>query len=283
MSWPRSPLARVTFWWYNNILPRWIELTSAHRLRQPETFVMFLAHANTGHSLIGQLLNAHPDVVISHELHALKLVHEGITRKALFARIVARARYFRRIGSKWYGYDYTIPGAHQGRIRDLKVIGDKMGGRSARMLEQYPNVLRQTREVVGIPLRFIHVYRNPFDSIATNAIKQHPGLKNDLNHISRSAENYLSILPTIHAVTTAEDTFRLQLERFIADPRPTLVALATWLGIEPLEDWVQRCGDAVFTLPRKTRQQVRWSSELRQRVEQDIARYPWLAAYRFED
>jgi hypothetical protein len=36
-------------------------------------YVMFIGYAHSGHSLIGALLDAHPNMIISNELHALPL------------------------------------------------------------------------------------------------------------------------------------------------------------------------------------------------------------------
>jgi len=38
------------------------------------TYVMFVGYPRSGHSLIGSLLDAHPNVVIAHEMDALQFV-----------------------------------------------------------------------------------------------------------------------------------------------------------------------------------------------------------------
>ena len=51
----------------------------------------------------------------------------------------------------------------------FKVIGDKKGGRTSQILTNPDKVtiLEDIRQVVQVPLKFIHVFRNPFDNIAT--------------------------------------------------------------------------------------------------------------------
>ena len=51
----------------------------------------------------------------------------------------------------------------------LKVIGDKKGGNTALLLDQLGDlsILEEIKQVVQVPLKFIHVHRNPFDNIAT--------------------------------------------------------------------------------------------------------------------
>ena len=40
-----------------------------------------------------------------------------------------------------------------------------------RMLRQ-PNFFKELEETVGVPLKFIHVVRNPFDNIATMLVRR---------------------------------------------------------------------------------------------------------------
>ena len=50
-----------------------------------------------------------------------------------------------------------------------KVIGDKKGGHTSKILID-PNKmskLEEIRQIVRVPMKFIHVTRNPFDNIAT--------------------------------------------------------------------------------------------------------------------
>ena len=55
----------------------------------------------------------------------------------------------------------------------LKVIGDKKGGYTASILSQPGNlnVLQEINQVVQVPMKFIHVHRNPFDNIATMLLR----------------------------------------------------------------------------------------------------------------
>ena len=45
------------------------------------SFVQFLSFPRSGHSLIGSLLDAHPNAIVSHELDAMGLVHKGFSKK----------------------------------------------------------------------------------------------------------------------------------------------------------------------------------------------------------
>jgi hypothetical protein len=53
---------------------------NAEYFRGIQTYCMFVGYPRTGHSLIGSLLDAHPRVVIAHELNALKALDKHIDR-----------------------------------------------------------------------------------------------------------------------------------------------------------------------------------------------------------
>ena len=55
----------------------------------------------------------------------------------------------------------------------VQVIGDKQGGNTALALAQLGNlnVLEEIHQVVQVPMKFIHVHRNPFDNIATMMLR----------------------------------------------------------------------------------------------------------------
>jgi len=55
-------------------------------------FCLFASYGRSGHSLVGSLLDAHPDVVIAHEANALRLVAEGTKRDELFETLLENSR-----------------------------------------------------------------------------------------------------------------------------------------------------------------------------------------------
>ena len=90
-------------------------------------FLLFVGHPRSGHSLVGSLLDAHPDVVVSHELDALKYVAAGYRRAQLFTLVLEHSKTNAAAGRKSWGYSYAVPGQWQGRYEQLAVVGDKRG------------------------------------------------------------------------------------------------------------------------------------------------------------
>jgi len=76
------------------------------------SFCLFLGYPRSGHSLVGALLDARPNMVIAHELNALDFVQHGIKREALYYLLLSRARWFARRNAEWSGYKYAVPPQH---------------------------------------------------------------------------------------------------------------------------------------------------------------------------
>ena len=149
-----------------------------------ERYCFFVGYARSGHSLIGSLLNAHREMVVSNELNSLRFVQHGFRRNQVFALVLARDAMFGNMGRLWTGYDYSVPNQFQGRFTRLKVIGDKQGGGSTRRLREDLGLIERLRRVVGVPIRVLHVTRNPFDNISRMTVNSRFDLQNTIQRYS---------------------------------------------------------------------------------------------------
>ena len=95
---------------------------------------MFVGYPRSGHSLIGAILDAHPNIVLAHELDVLKYIYKTKSEASIFSKIIARSEWFVKNGCIQEGYTYKIPNQWQGKYDELKVIGDKKGGATTRRL-----------------------------------------------------------------------------------------------------------------------------------------------------
>ena len=93
-----------------------------------ETFVLFVGYPRSGHSLIGAILDSHPEIVIPHEFHLLANFNnfykdpneESYSRRLrIFSALHSRSYNQSIDGSRSpnyrQGYSYYIPGSWQGK------------------------------------------------------------------------------------------------------------------------------------------------------------------------
>ncbi len=241
-----------------------------------QAFCLFVGYPRSGHSVVGAMLNAHRQAVISHELDALRYVLAGDDRDTLYARILGRAAWFNLRGNR-SNYSYQVPNAWQGRFESLRVIGDKGGGWAAQWLGAHPELLDTLRATVRTSLRLIHVVRNPFDNVA--AISRWHRLSLD-----ESIDFYFSHCETTGALNRMADdaeVLTVHHEAFIRAPAPTLSAVCEFLGLAADDEYLAACSSIVFGRPTNTRQRVAWTAAQLAEVDRRRERYPFLAQYEF--
>jgi hypothetical protein len=234
-------------------------------------FCLFVGYPRSGHSVVGAMLNAHRDAVISHELDAPRLVLAGCDRDQLYARILARAAWFNLRGNR-SNYRYQIPNRWQGRFETLRVLGDKGGGWVAQWLRIHPDLLDRVHATTGVPLRLIHVVRNPFDNIA--AISQWHRLS-----LEESIEFYFAHCETTASLVGREEVVTMRHEDFIESPEATLTSLCEFLGLTADDQYLSEATSIVFARPTGSRRKIQWPEALRNAVERRAESYPFLSGY----
>jgi len=242
--------------------------------QRPEQMLLFVGYSRSGHSLVGSLLDAHPDAVIAHELHLLKHLRRRVAFDEVCRAALLNAWLFERGGRAYSGYDYTVPGQHQGRYRRLQILGDKKGNGTLRLLRHHPRLVDSLLDLTPTPLTLIHVIRDPFDNIATRARRK--GIT-----ARQAARGYFA---NADVMTRLKDRYGnlvmdVYLDDLVANPAETLGGLLRRLELETSDGYLRACAKVVFDRPRRTRDDVRWEAPLVREVRARTRRYPFLERF----
>lgn len=148
-----------------------------------EKFVFFVGYPRSGSSIIGSLMDAHPNMIVAHQCNIFsrwRWMHLN-NRQRLYT-ILYNNSYINAYTSRGWrsskrnkkGYTLEVGGGWQGKFTKLKVIGDKSGGQASKRHKISPanfvDIFHQLQKVVGVPVRAIHVVRNPYDMISTQLL-----------------------------------------------------------------------------------------------------------------
>jgi Sulfotransferase family len=249
-----------------------------------ETYCMFLGYPHSGHSLIGSLLDAHPNAIVAHELDALKFVGAGFGKHQLYNLLLDNSRRFAQRGREWNSYAYEVSQQWQGRFNELRVIGDKKGGHSTLQLAEDPELLHRLQKTVAIDVKFVHVVRNPYDNVA--AMLKHPPVHVRNPTLSAIVEDYFYRCETNAGLKERlGDTAVLDVrqESFVASPERTLRELCDFLGLGYDEDYLEGCASIVFESPHRSRHRIEWDSSSLATVRDGVERFDFLKGYSYED
>ncbi|MHC4414427.1 MAG: sulfotransferase [Planctomycetota bacterium] len=250
-------------------------------------FCTFIGYTRSGHSFVGALMDAHRNVLIAHELDVFGRLEGGgctgglrydnriemfdaVTRKSRAQAEAGRAGSRIRSDGSEYRVSYEVPGQYQGRFTMLRVLGNKRGQVTAKAIAVNRDVLRLLQEQAELPVKLIHVVRNPFDNIATMTPI----------HKERSIRAYFSRAEQVAKVKAdGWDLLDIYLEDLIDEPETELRRICAFLEVEPLEDYLRACAGIVMKTPNETRVQRDWTRSEIKAVRKRIAHCPWLDRY----
>lgn len=247
----------------------------------------FLSTPRSGHSLVGAMLDAHPDAVIGSEYGILDHMIWGFSRERIAALLIADSKRLphnlsRRTGARRPGgYTYDVEGQWQGRVRKLRLLGDKNGSADTMRIARRRWLVDRIEDTMKADVRFIHVYRNPFDVVSTiyvRAQKTSPG-RSDLSGAISLLETRTSAHRSMIADHGPDRVFSLAHEDHLTDPNVYFAALVRWLGLEPDASYLDACAAICFDKPRKTRTQAPWGPHHISRVNRLIEETPFLRRY----
>jgi hypothetical protein len=267
------------------VLGYWFQsLVASRRERHPfdevSLYCFFLGSPRSGHSLLGSLLDAHPMIVIAHELDALPLVDAGFSREQLFWSILDNSRRFAESGRGWSGYSYAVPNQWQGRFDRLRVVGDKKGGASTLYLcDVNPSAVDALRRRVGVPIRVILYHRNPFDVLGTVARRANrPEITMEL---ARAQIRRFETVDRLRSSLATDERLDVHHERFLRIPRALLAKTVSFLGEEASEEYLDDATSIVHESATRSRERVSWPPEVIRFLEHELSRLPLLAHYSY--
>lgn len=240
-------------------------------------YLNFMGYPRSGHTLVAAILNANPNVICSNQQNIYSLM-QNMDKQQLLNSIHngSNTPYFKETTQI-----LSVP------KKEITVIGDKTGHRTVEILKGKPFRLGQLKSMIGVPFKWIHVVRNPYDNLATwgllnfqnKAKNGKPTIpKKELDNV---IEKYKILNQTISKLRMSEDVLTVNHEYVITRMHNTLEEMANFLEISFDPEWRDRVRGTVWKKPRITRNQIAWTASQKQTVAKIIEQYPWLHGYVF--
>ena len=249
-----------------------------HRFDDVQTFCMFIGYPRSGHTLVGSLLDAHRHIVTGLELDALRYVKFGFSRRQLFSLLAENSERHAEQGRQWTGYSYQVPNQWQGRVEKLQVIGDKRGGDSSRRLAKDFSLFEKLRLLVGVPLKVVHVVRNPYDNTTTMTVRK------DSDNLSAAIDEYVMMVDVVERVrkqVPADSFITVHHEDIILQPKTELQRLCSFLGVDAPPEYLSDCASILFESPKQTRNKIVWGESELKRVSRLCSEHDFLRRYSY--
>ena len=272
-----------------------------------ESFVLFLGYPRSGHSIVGTLMDSHPNMIIANEFPFMASLlsppsRNSITKHGLFNALYLNSRtdmvYGKRgvYGLERKGYLLNINGSFQGQFDKLKVIGNKKGGQITYDFYFHSSettaAFKWLQKEIGIPIHVLHVVRNPYDMIATQALynagkeghKYKASESNKLNDTSlvKSATEQFTL--RANAVVSMTRILHLNVllvrhEDLVNEPQRTMLKICNFLHVNCTDDYLRLCKEKVDPNMSRSRNLITWTDHLRDRVDSLIEQFDFFNGY----
>lgn len=285
---PGSKLFRSSAYLKLNMARRYI--TTYYKSRQEpmlfkdvKTFCMFVGQVKSGSSLIGSLLDAHPNVILADEADALQYISNGFSRDQLF-HILLKASHREALkgrvtARRLKAYSLLVPDQWQGQYSKLEVIGDSKAGPSTRRFSRDPNLIQRLNEVMtGVDVKLIQVIRNPYDPISLMMIRGRRSFENAIDHYF----DYCETLTQMHAKIDRSSLLAVKYEDLIHQPEVNLLKVCNFLGLETTAEYISACINILYRSPERSRHLVPWSPYWIEVVKHKIDQFDFLEGYSYE-
>jgi len=297
-----------------------------------KTFAFFIGYPRSGHSIVGSLLDAHPHIVMSHEFmffqrwsHFHKSDLSPSQCKANLFNMIYQKSYVDTLpgGERYWsrkGYTLAIPSLWQGKFdKRVDVIGDKSGGSiSIQYLNDEPTVKDRFQTLasdLGVPIKVIHVIRNPYDTIATrllytigkksnmvaaefvvkmksegtNPSVNMPGMymNNSELYRQRMKEKIRSFFSMAKAIEKFSEfigennILNIHHRDLVLHPEQTIKTITTFLGVDSDEKYLKTCAEKIFKNVSKSRYLVAWPEGYKDMVASRMQEFSMLKEYSF--
>jgi hypothetical protein len=236
-------------------------------------FLSFIGYPRSGHTLVAAILNANPNVMCSNQLN-------------IYAANTIDIGYIKAYSLKAETWKDTTQIPHVPK-QEITVVGDKTGHRTVDILGSNPQKLGMMKAQIKVPMKFIHVVRNPFDNLATwSRLNYVNRLKKD-NTATQHKEldiviqKYRALNATIEKLRRSEDTLTVNHEFLITRMHNTLEEMANFLEISFDPVWRDNVRNTVWKKPRITRGQVKWTRQQKKVVNDIVKKCDWLSGYEY--
>lgn len=254
------------------------------QFRDVKCCCIFIGHTKSGSSMMGAMLDAHPNIILADGSDALQYVPAGFSKEQLFHILVKcshrEAMKGRVTARRLSPYSFEVPNQWQGRYETLQVVGDTTSETALRRMANDPTLLVGLQKMMkGVEVKFVHVIRNPFDPISAMRIR---GKRTAENAIER----YFSICEMLVETRKQLDESNLLALRYedaVYQPQQKLAELCQYLGVTAGAHYLQASTSILHKTPERTRDRVPWTAAEIATVEKKIAMYDFLKGYSFEN
>lgn len=239
-----------------------------------DNFILFVGYPRSGHTIVANILNSHPNILISDEVGIMKF--SKLTKEKIRNSIIKKSNEVDIKYTSVYGnVNYTEDNIEKNKIT---IFGDKHANKNTMFINSKFDKIYKLNDIFNLNL--IHVIRNPYDMITTNFIRR--GRKWD-NNIYKIINHFNTLFKTVENIKEKYDMFDIYLEDLIKYPYNNITELFHYVGIQRLDnEFLSYVSSKLLDNANKSRILYDWQDDQKQLVQNMISKYKFLKGYKWE-
>jgi len=244
-------------------------------------FVSFLSSSGNGHSLISSLIDAHKNAMVCREKMVLTRLYSGKLDKAgVIRNVTVGSAKYTLAGRLHKGSNtsHIVPNQFNGKADPLYIIGDKHGTGVASHLANKPRFLQSITKKLNLPIKFIHVYRNPYNVIAhmTKFYPKYSTIASAKRVIYRFNITDRAIKESINPVLS------IKFESLIENPRIILNQIMDFLSLPIYRGFIRDCASIINPILLTEYNEVSWKGVDIDKIKHLCQSTSYLNDYKYE-
>jgi hypothetical protein len=217
-------------------------------------YLCFIGSGRTGSTFLGQVVNYHPNCLISNESRFLdKVINQSYPFDRAFQDLYQNAHLEFKNGLENTEYNmsqYQARWKDMGHLakspefqkKEILVVGDKKAGGTTQIFRESPKELLMMAEKNNF--YFLHLIRHP--AVAARSYMKSHGYNTFEEACAKVVEDSL-YAAQIEDHLTSRLFLRVYYEDFLHDFGNSISKVGNWLGIEMSNEWVRQVKQTVDT------------------------------------
>ena len=233
----------------------------------------------SGSSLIGDLLSAHPNIVMDNESGIIRRYMNGefTSRESLLSFIIKHDM------DRGIKKNYVAGQYQQHYDCNIEVVGDKHSPHNTVSLTKTEsNTLEELEKFIKLPIKLLFNVRNPYDMVASmvNSIpdwrqSQSEKTEKAISFFTHRSADNMKLIDQV----SADRIFMIRLEDFIASPAKMLANICDFLGVAKTPEYLSSCTEVTYKMPNKSRDTLDWNEEHQKKIDALIEKYEFFNGY----
>lgn len=196
-------------------------------------YVIFMRYKRSGSALLVNLLDAHQNIIFvrNEELYR-KYPKWADDPNSIYDHLYTNSQRYIEKPFSANGYEYPIEGV--GNVTKPIVIGHKSSTRNFIPMAEDPAKLQQFKDAVNLPLKFVHLVRNPYNLVGARwQQKEFRRINAPLGPIIDHLQDQVDANRKMKDQALVAETYhQLHLEDLIDIPYRTISGVCEYLEVE---------------------------------------------------